>query len=85
VVAWRASLEPVFRKEDGGSGRKARAGRWRDSTQTDLRIGKTPKTSRGGFAAVKVMGGEGVKALSRCAGGRPGGAEAHEGRGPEEI
>ena len=34
---------------------------------------------------MKVMGGGDVKAFPRCAGGKPGGAEAHEGRGSVEA
>ena len=74
-------LEPDFRKEDGGSGREPRAGRLPDSRKANPRNGETPETSCGGFIAVKVMGGAGVKASARCVEGVPGGGEAHEGRG----
>jgi hypothetical protein len=76
-----AGLEPIFRKEGGGSGQKARAGRQPDSRQANPCSGKTPEISCGGFFAAKVMGGGDVKASPRCAEGAPGGAEAQEGRG----
>jgi hypothetical protein len=60
-------LEPDFRKEDGGSGQEPRAGRQPESRQAPARVGETPGTSRGGFIAVKVVGGEDVKASSRRA------------------
>lgn len=44
-------LEPVLRKEGGGSGQKPRAGRWPGPRQTGLRTGKTPRTRRGGLTA----------------------------------
>ncbi len=72
VAARRAGLEPDFRKEGGGSGQEPRAGRQPDSRQANPRNGETPGTSCGGFIAAKVMGGAGVKASARCAGGRPG-------------
>src|SRR5215470_4914680 len=46
--------------------------------------GKTPRTSRGGLIAVKVVGGGSVKALPRRVARVPGGGEAQEGRGPYE-
>jgi len=76
-----AGLEPDFRKEGGGSGQEARAGRQPDFRQANPCNGETPETSCGGFIAVKVTGGAGVKAPARCAEGVPGGGEAHEGRG----
>jgi hypothetical protein len=75
----------LFERRDGGSGQKARAGRQPDSRQANPRNGQTPRASREGFLAVKVEGGGDVKAFPRCAGGRPGGAEAHEGRGSVEA
>ena len=40
-----------------------------DATKiANLRNGETPGTSCGGFIAVKVVGGAGVKASARCAG-----------------
>jgi len=76
-----AGLEPDFRKEDGGSGRKARAGRQPDSRQANPCSGETPWTSCEGFFVAKVVGGGSLKGLLRCAEGVPGGAEAQEGRG----
>ena len=74
-------LEPDFRKEDGGSSHKPRAGRQPDPRQANPCNGETPEASRGGFIAVKATGGAGVKASARCTEGKPGGGEAHEGRG----
>ena len=74
-------LEPVSRKEGGGSGQKPRAGRWPGPRQTEPRTGDTPRTGHNGLVAVKVVGGGGAKALPRCGDGRPGGGEAQEGRG----
>ena len=78
-------LEPDFRKEDGGSGQKARAGRQPESRQAHPGNGETPGTSREGFFAVKAEGGGDVKAFPRCTGRAPGGAEAHEGSGSVEA
>src|SRR5205814_5225444 len=77
----KRGLEPGFRKEDGGSGQKARAGRQPESRQANPCSGETPGISREGFLSVKVEGGGDVKAFPRCTGRGPGGAEAHEGRG----
>jgi len=74
-------LEPVLRKEGGGSGQKPRAGRWPGPRQTEPRTGDTPRTGCNGLVAVKVVGGGDVKAFPRCGEGRPGGGEAQEGRG----
>jgi len=63
-VARRAGLEPVLRKENGSSGQKPRAGRKPGYRKADSRISETPGTSRGGLIVMKVVGGEGVKALS---------------------
>src|SRR5207244_8003676 len=78
-------LEPDFRKEDGGSGQKARAGRQPESRQANPCNGETPGISREGFLLVKVEGGGDVKAFPRCAGREPGGAQAQEGRGSVEA
>ena len=78
-------LEPDFRKEDGGSGQKARAGRQPESRRAHPGNGETPGTSREGFFAVKAEGGGDVKAFPRCTGRAPGGAEAHEGSGSVEA
>jgi len=74
-------LEPVLRKEGGGSGQKPRAGRWPGSRQTEPHTGDTPRTGCNGLVAAKVVGGGDVKAFPRCGEGRPGGGEAQEGRG----
>jgi len=76
-----ADLGPDFRKEDGGSGQKARAGRQPDSRKANPCSGETPVSSCGGFFAAKLVGGGGLKGLPRCMEGVPGGAEAQEGRG----
>src|SRR2546425_11339872 len=73
-------LEPVLRKEDGGSGQKPRAGRWPGPRQTEPCTGVTPRTSCDGLVAGKVAGGGDVKAFPRCGDRTPGGGEAHEGR-----
>jgi len=72
VVARRAGLEPVFRKEDGSSGQKPRAGRLSDPRRHELLTGETLRASCGGFIAVKVASGGGVKALPRWAETNPG-------------
>ena len=81
----KRGLEPDFRKEDGGSGQKARAGRQPESRQANPCNGETPGISREGFLLVKVEGGGDVKAFPRCAGREPGGAQAQEGRGSVEA
>jgi len=53
-------LEPDFRKEDGGSGYKARAGRQPDPRQANPCSGKTPWTDREGFLAAGRSGAEGM-------------------------
>src|SRR6266404_900869 len=84
-AAWNRPRTRLFERRDGGSGRKARAGRQPDSRPANPGNGETPKASREGFFTAKVMGGGGVKAFPRCLGGKPGGAEAHEGRGSVEA
>jgi len=77
--------DPTFERRRGIEGLKPRAGRWPDSRQTEPCTGETPRASRGGFIAMKAVGGEGVKAFSRCAERKPGGGEAQEGRGSDEA
>jgi len=72
---------PVGRKAGWNSGQKSRAGRRPDPRQTEPRTGKTLGTSRGGFVTVKVASGGAAKAVLRCGERKPGGDEAHEGRG----
>jgi hypothetical protein len=74
-----AASNPTFRKEDGGSGQKARAGRQPDPRPANPGKGKTPWASREGFFAVKVEGGGDVKAFPRCLEGEPGGAGSPRG------
>src|SRR3954463_9938764 len=74
-------LDSDFRKEEGGSGREARAGRQPDSRQANPRNGETPGASREGFFAVKAGGGGDVKASQVARGEHPEEREAHEGRG----
>lgn len=88
AARWAAGNRPrtrLFERRDGGSGRKARAGRQPDSRQANSRNGETPRASREGFFTVKAEGGGDVKASPRCARRAPGGAEAHEGRGSVET
>src|SRR5437870_13874027 len=78
-------LEPDFRKEDGGSGQKARAGRQPESRQANPCNGETPWISREGLLLVKDEGGGHVTEFTRCAGRERGGDQAHDGRGPDEV
>ena len=84
-AAWNRPRTRLFERRDGGSGQKARAGRQPDSRPANPGNGETPKASREGFLTAKVTGGGDVKAFPRCTGGKPGGAEAHEGRGSVEA
>jgi hypothetical protein len=74
-----AGLEPIFRKEAGGSGQKARAGRQPESRPANSCSDETPVVSRGGSIAVKIEGGGGVKAPPGCARREPGGAGSPRG------
>ncbi len=88
AARWAARSEasdPISERRTGVTGQKPRAGRRPDSRKANPRSGETPGTSCGGFIAVKVVGGAGVKASVRCAERVPGGGEAHEGRGSIEA
>jgi len=81
----KRGLEPDFRKEDGGSGQKARAGRKPESRQANPCNGKTPGISREGFLLVKVEGGRGRESVPTLRGERTRRSEAQEGRGSVEA